>query len=48
VITRGGNLKGIDQSYLDVAKKSFNYLFIGGIAGGILGALAGAILSKKK
>ena len=48
VISRGGNLKGIDQIYLDVAKKSFNYLLIGGIAGGILGALAGTMMSKKK
>lgn len=47
VITRGGNLKGIDQIYLDVAKTSFNYLLIGGIVGGILGAVVGMKISDK-
>ncbi|MHB1024190.1 MAG: hypothetical protein ACYC24_00615 [Desulfobacteria bacterium] len=46
VITRGGNLKGIDQIYLEVAKKSFNYLLFGGIAGAILGAIAGMRTTK--
>ncbi|OYV99113.1 MAG: hypothetical protein B7Z62_01780 [Deltaproteobacteria bacterium 37-65-8] len=46
VITRGGNLKGLDQMYLDVAKTSFNYLLIGGIAGAILGAVAGRTMTK--
>jgi len=46
VITRGGNLKGIDQIYLEIAKTSFNYLVIGGIAGAILGAIVG-IKTKK-
>jgi len=47
VITRGGNLKGLDQIYLDVAKTSFNYLLIGGIVGGILGAIVGMKISNK-
>ena len=47
VITRGGNLKGIDQIYLEVAKTSFNYLLFGGIAGGLAGAVAGMFLSGK-
>jgi len=46
VITRGGNLKGLDQIYLEIAKTSFNYLFIGGIAGAILGAIAGMKITK--
>lgn len=46
VITRGGNLKGLDQIYLEIAKTSFNYLLIGGIAGAILGALAGMKITK--
>lgn len=46
VITRGGNLKGLDQIYLEVAKTSFNYLLIGGIAGGIFGAIIGMKISK--
>jgi len=45
VITRGGNLKGLDQIYLEVAKSSFNYMLIGGIAGAFLGALAGKKLT---
>ena len=46
VITRGGNLKGIDQIYLEIAKTSFNYLIIGGIAGAILGAIIGMKTEK--
>jgi hypothetical protein len=46
VITRGGNLKGLDQIYSETAKTSFNYLIIGGVAGAIIGAIIG-IKSKK-
>ena len=46
VITRGGTLKGFDQIHLDVAKKSFSYLLIGGIAGAILGAVVGTRITK--
>jgi hypothetical protein len=46
VITRGGNLKGFDQIYLGIAKTSFNYLLIGGIAGAILGAIVGMKITK--
>jgi len=46
VITRGGNLKGLDQIYLEIAKTSFNYLIIGGIAGAILGAIIGMKTEK--
>lgn len=46
VITRGGNLKGLDQIYLEVAKTSFNYVLIGAIAGGILGIIAGMKTTK--
>ena len=46
VITRGGNLKGLDQIYLETAKTSFNYLLIGGIAGAIIGSIIG-IKTKK-
>ena len=46
VITRGGNLKGLDQIYLEIAKTSFNYLLIGGIAGAILGAIVGMKIMK--
>jgi hypothetical protein len=46
VITRGGNLKGLDQIYLDIAKTSFNYLFFGGIVGAIFGAIVGMKITK--
>jgi hypothetical protein len=46
VITRGGNLKGLDQIYLEIAKTSFNYLVIGGIAGAVLGAIIGKKIGK--
>jgi len=46
VITRGGNLKGFDQIYLEIAKTSFNYLLIGGIVGAIAGAIAGMKITK--
>ena len=46
VITRGNNLKGLDQIYLEIAKTSFNYLLIGGIAGAILGAIVGTKIEK--
>jgi len=46
VITRGGTLKGLDQIYLEIAKTSFNYLLIGGIAGAILGAIVGKKATK--
>lgn len=47
VITRGGNLKGIEQIYLEAARTSFNYLLLGGIAGAIIGAIAGMQITKK-
>ncbi len=46
VITRGGNLKGLDQIYLEIARTSFNYLLTGGIAGAILGAIVGTKIMK--
>jgi hypothetical protein len=46
VITRGGTLKGLDQIYLEIAKTSFDYLLIGGIAGAIIGAIAGIKTTK--
>ena len=40
VVTRGTNLKGLDQIYIEVAKTSFNYL----VGGGILGAIVGVFV----
>ncbi len=47
VISRGGNLKGLEQIYLETAKTSFNYLLVGGIAGALLGALAGMMMRRR-
>ncbi len=47
VISRGTTLKGIDQVYIEVAEKSFNYLLAGGITGAILGIIA-VLLYKGK
>jgi hypothetical protein len=48
VITRGGNLKGLEQVYLETAKTSFNYLLIGGFGGALLGAVIGIMTTKNK
>jgi small basic protein len=41
VITRGSNLRGLDQLLLGYARSSFNYL----VAGLVLGAIVGLIVS---
>ena len=46
-ISRGTTLQGIDQVYIAVAEKSFNYLLAGGIIGAILGIIA-VLLYKGK
>ena len=46
VITRGTNLKGLDQLLIPVARTSFDYFLIGGILGAVLGVVAGMILFK--
>ena len=47
VISRGTTLQGLDQVYIAVAEKSFNYLLAGGIIGAILGIIA-VLLYKGK
>ncbi len=47
VISRGTNLKGLDQIYIPVAQTSFNYLVVGGMAGAILGVVVALLLRKK-
>ncbi len=48
VITRGTNLKGLDQIYLPVAQSSFNYLLMGAAVGAIVGLVVGTALSKRE
>ena len=47
VISRGTSLKGIDQMYIQIAEKSFNYLFAGGVIGAILGIVAVLLYQRK-
>ena len=46
VITRGTTLKGIDQIYIPVAEKSFDYLLVGGVVGVALALAAVGMLKK--
>ena len=46
VISRGANLKGIDQILVSVAESSFNYLLIGAITGCVIGVVIGRFLSN--
>jgi hypothetical protein len=48
VISRGANLKGLDQMLIPLAQMSFNYLMIGAIIGMLLGTLVGYLLQGGK
>ena len=48
VITRGANLRGLDQLLLGYARTSFNYLIAGILVGAIIGVIAGLALEKSK
>jgi hypothetical protein len=48
VITRGGNLRGLDQLLLGYARTSFNYLMAGIVLGAIVGLIAAFILEKSR
>lgn len=47
VITRGGNLRGLDQLMLGYARSSFNYLIAGMVVGTIVGLIAAFVLPEK-
>ena len=47
VITRGGNLSGLDQLLVGAAQTSFNYMVGGAILCGAAGWVAGSIISKR-
>ncbi len=47
VISRGTTLKGLDQMFLEVAQKSFDYLVVGGIVGVVLGVAAALLYQRK-
>jgi hypothetical protein len=48
VITRGANLRGLDQLLLGYAQTSFNYLFAGMVLGSVIGMVAAMTLGKAR
>jgi small basic protein len=48
VITRGSNLRGLDQLLLGYARSSFNYLVAGIIVGTLIGLIAAVALDKSQ
>ena len=48
VITRGANLRGLDQLLLGYARTSFNYLVAGMILGAIVGLITAFAVSGQK
>jgi hypothetical protein len=48
VITRGANLRGLDQLLLGDARSSFNYVVAGVVLGTLVGLIAALALEKSK
>ena len=48
VLSRGANLRGLDQALIPAAEASFNYAMIGAILGGLVGVLIGYISASEK
>jgi hypothetical protein len=48
VITRGANLRGLDQLLTGYARTSFNYLAAGIIVGAVIGIILGFVLPRQK
>ena len=48
VITRGANLKGMDELLVPLAQTSFNYLLVGALLGAVAGMLLGHLLASKR
>jgi hypothetical protein len=46
VITRGANLRGLDQLLLGYARTSFNYLLAGLVLGAVIGLIAAFAIEK--
>jgi hypothetical protein len=47
VITRGANLKGVDQVLVPMAQSSFNNMMAIAILGAVIGIVIGLLLSRK-
>jgi hypothetical protein len=48
VITRGANLRGLDQLLLGYARSSFNYVVAGIVLGAIVGLIASIAIEKSQ
>jgi hypothetical protein len=48
VVTRGANLRGLDQLLTGYARTSFNYLVAGIIVGAVIGMILGFVLPRQK
>ena len=48
VITRGTNLRGLDQLLLGYARSSFNYVVAGVVLGALIGLIAALALDKSQ
>jgi hypothetical protein len=47
VITRGANLKGVDQVLISMAQTSFNNMAAAAVAGAVIGIVVGLLMSKR-
>ena len=47
VITRGANLKGVDQVMISMAQSSFNNMAAVAVAGAVIGIVVGLLMSKR-
>ena len=47
VITRGANLKGVDQVLIPLAQSSFNNMVAAAVIGALIGIVAGILMSKR-
>ena len=48
VITRGANLRGLDQLLTGYARTSFNYLVAGILVGAVVGLIVAFLMSRQK
>ena len=48
VITRGANLRGLDQLLLGYARTSFNYVLAGLVLGAVIGLIAAFAIEKTR
>jgi len=48
VITRGANLRGLDQLLTGYARTSFNYLVAGMVLGAAVGLIAASVIARPK